>query len=167
MISPQTASTLVGSLLAQLCVQIDDFPVDIQHEYQKVNPGGQLKTSSPGAQVVVEAILSLSQQYCITLFIDAVDEIDNKEELLDAIETLTLRSTSIKFLVSSRSTMEMLSEFSGKTVHIDLGNKIQEIDQDISLYINGRLRSDGRLAWPNQEIENVISKALQEESMGM
>lgn len=131
------------------------------------NPGEQAKTASPRIQSMLEALLEFSTRYQIFLFIDAVDEIDEREELLDALEALSSRSANIRLFITSRSEVQVLARLPEETVQIDLGKKVREMDQDIYLYINGRLQSDRGLAWPNPEISKTILQTLQSQSSGM
>jgi hypothetical protein len=69
--------------------------------------------------------------------------------------------------VTSRTVVQIEERLRCRTVQIDLGVKVKEIDRDISLYINGRLQSDRRLAWPSREIGSDVSQTLQAKSGGM
>lgn len=109
----------------------------------------------------------MCNRYDVFLFIDAIDELDDREELLDALNSLLTCSEGVKVFVTSRSEVQLSERLPCRTVQIGLEAKVTEMDRDISLYINGRLRSDRRLAWPNSGIGDDISQTLQSKSVGM
>lgn len=163
----QTANSILGSLLAQLCVQIEEFPNGISEEYYDPNPAEATKTTSPKTQTIINALIDLCNRHDVFLFIDAVDELDDGEELLDALDPLLTCSKGVKVFVTSRTEVQISERLRCKTVQIDLVAKVAEMDRDISLYINGRVQSDRRLSWSNPGIGKDISQMLQSKSVGM
>ncbi|KAM7211112.1 hypothetical protein V8F06_013508 [Rhypophila decipiens] len=166
-INPQTADSLLGSLLAQLCVQMGGIPDRMLGEYNGANPGELAKTVSPKSGIIIKSLLNLASRYQIFLFVDALDELDDVEGFLDAIEALTTSSENVQVFLTSRSDVRVLKTLSASSIQIGLGDRTEEIDRDIGLYIEGRLKSDRKLAWPESGIAKDISQILQSKSLGM
>jgi len=163
----QNANTILGTLLAQLCVQAKEFPSEMLDEYQSANPGEQVKTASPRASTIIGAVLQIAKQHRVTLFVDAVDEIEDGEDFLDALDTLTRGSRNITVFATSRTEVQLSSRLPNRTIRVDLGDRVSEMDQDISLYVSGKLESDRKLAWSNPRIKHEITSTLSAKSSGM
>lgn len=173
-INLRVVDTLLGSLLAQLCVQAGWFPAEIVDEYEYSIRGEQVKTVSSKSQIIIESLLELACEHQIFLFVDALDEAYKVvEELLHVFSELINSSKNIHLFLTSRSDVpvsESLATSPG-LVQVDLAVKVADMDRDIGVYIEGRLQSDRGRAWSNsgipEDISHEISQTLKSESHGM
>ncbi|SCO92262.1 uncharacterized protein FRV6_16390 [Fusarium oxysporum] len=98
---------------------------------------------------------------CVYIVIDAVDESNPRDELLEVIHTLVTdpKFPNIKILVSSREYIDIERVMEKISVSVPMSNKL--VEQDIRLHIRSTLRSNINFqCWPNDlliEVENAVS----------
>ena len=160
--SSQSASAVLGSLLAQLCTRLGAIPAKVLEAYDRRN-----QSSRPPLECLIQSLLEISHQRKLHLCVDALDETREAPELMDAFVRLLDGSYYIKILITGRSNVRVSPRLAKRAVHIDLSNRVAHVDHDIELYINKHLEEDSRLEWLAPNVRSHISKALISKSLGM
>ncbi|KAK0624597.1 hypothetical protein B0T17DRAFT_245852 [Bombardia bombarda] len=164
--SSQGATMLLGSLLNQVCTKLGAFPDALLEAYE--NQHQRYQTSRPTADVLVQSLVRISRRHRLFLFIDALDESGDVQELVDALVWLTSAPGSdVKIFVTSRNDVQVQTEILQSVLRIDLVDRIGEMDRDIHHYIRGRMESDFKLRWLSPEIRNHILNTMSSRSLGM
>nr|RBQ87558.1 hypothetical protein FVER53263_13571 [Fusarium verticillioides] len=115
--------------------------------------------STPELLDTLEQILQVFSR--VYIVIDAVDESDPREELLEVIQTLVTdqRLCNIQILVTSREYIDAERVMENISVSVPMANEL--VEQDIRLHVQSILRSNRKFrCWPNDllvEAENAIS----------
>ncbi|KAF4493504.1 Vegetative incompatibility HET-E-1 [Fusarium agapanthi] len=98
---------------------------------------------------------------CAYIVIDAIDESDPRDELLEIIHTLVTdqRFSNLQILVTSREYIDIERVMEKVSVPIPMANEL--VEQDIRLHVQSILRSNPKLrCWPDDlliEVEDAVS----------
>ncbi|KAF5251072.1 hypothetical protein FANTH_3834 [Fusarium anthophilum] len=98
---------------------------------------------------------------CAYIVIDAVDESDPRDELLEVIRTLVTepRFSNLQVLVTSREYIDIERAMEKVSVSVPMANEL--VEQDIRLHVQSVLRSNPKLrCWPEDlliEVEDAVS----------
>ncbi|RKK71217.1 hypothetical protein BFJ69_g11161 [Fusarium oxysporum] len=116
----------------------------------------------PSIPELLDALEQILQVFsCVYIVIDAVDESNPRDELLEVIHTLVTdpKLPNIKILVSSREYIDIERVMEKISVSVPMSNKL--VEQDIRLHVRSTLRSNIKFqCWPNDlliDVENAVS----------
>ncbi|RBQ98250.1 hypothetical protein FVER53590_13571 [Fusarium verticillioides] len=141
-------------VITQLSRQADVISTLTHDLYRR---GGE--PSTPELLDTLEQILQVFSR--VYIVIDAVDESDPREELLEVIQTLVTdqRLCNVQILVTSREYIDIERVMENISVSVPMANEL--VEQDIRLHVQSILRSNRKFrCWPNDllvEAENAIS----------
>lgn len=155
---------VVGSLVAQLCVQTGWFTDELQSAFDTINPAGQ--RSKPTLDILCEAIELLADRHDVVLLIDALDECDSRSHITKLISRLYASKSGPEILVTSRDELD-LRESLQLGGHVRLEEHLQQMDADIRLYTEARLESDTKLSKLPAAAKDMIKQSMGEKSSGM
>ncbi|KAF5564562.1 hypothetical protein FPHYL_4663 [Fusarium phyllophilum] len=148
------SAPFLRSVITQLSRQADVISTLTHDLYRR---GGE--PSTPELLDALEQILRvLSSVYIV---IDAVDESNPRDDLLDAIQTLVTdrRFTNLQILVTSREYIDIERAMEKVSVSVPMSNEL--VEQDIRLHVQSILRSNLKFrCWPDDlliEVEDAIS----------
>ena len=98
----------------------------------------------PSFSILRSTLQSLSRFQRITLLIDAIDECESRQDLLEFISDLEHSTRRISVLVTSRDEVDIKDALTSfKRVQIE--HHVKKVDEDIKSYIEHRLSFDARL----------------------
>jgi hypothetical protein len=163
---PQSQDPLhvIGSLVAQLCLQINAFPSSIEEQYNTDSQRtGALRR--PEFSLLEEACREISELHQIRFVIDALDECESRKEILDFLFFTAGKSTNLSIMVTSRDEKDIRCRFA-KLPRICLESESQSLAKDILLYIKIRLDTESELKWLNQQIRGEIEEQLSSSKNG-
>lgn len=160
----QTVTGLLGSILAQLLIQLQNkkigIPEEIQELYQRRGP----LLDSSSIEGLQKALPSVTRQFSkVILIIDALDECANRMDFLQKIKWFrTLEKVNL--LVTSREEFDIKLEFEGfPSLMISPNN----IAGDIELYIINEIERQPKLQRLKQAMKSKIIRSLVEQADGM
>jgi hypothetical protein len=157
------AKNVVGSLVAQLCAQLP-CPEDLLRAFKESKLPA--RTNHPSLAVLQNALESFSVSSRIVILLDALDECEERDDLLTFLQKLVSEKSNISILVTCREdavSNEALR--SGQRVRMESHRR--EVDQDIESYIDHRLATDAHLRKFPRAIKDEIRRSLMEKSAGM
>jgi hypothetical protein len=100
------------------------------------------------------------------LLIDAVDECDQRQDLLSSMAYLQSMSKSISVFLTSRHELD-IQDALVSFKHVRIEDWTREVDDDIKIYIDHRLQTDQSLLRLKHSIREEIRERLHERSSGM
>ncbi|KAF5556935.1 hypothetical protein FMEXI_989 [Fusarium mexicanum] len=116
----------------------------------------------PSIPELLDALEQILQVFsCAYIVIDAVDESDPRDELLEVIHTLVtdLRFSNLQLLVTSREYIDIERVMENVSIPVPMANEL--VEQDIRLHVQSILRSNPKLrCWPDDlliEVEDAVS----------
>ncbi|KAF5667413.1 hypothetical protein FDENT_12143 [Fusarium denticulatum] len=119
--------------------------------------------TEPSVSELLGALEQLLQLFSrVYIVIDAVDESDPRDELLEVIQTLVTdqRFCNVQILVTSREYIDIERVMENVSVSVPMANEL--VERDIRLHIRSILRSNPKFrCWPNDvliEVEDAVSK---------
>jgi len=160
----RTSSSLIRSLITQLCSKCETIPQFLLELYQSH------LNSSKGIDddVLVEAFRELLRTFKgVYIVLDALDESSECKDVLRFIENVQDWSLSqVHLLITSRQWTEIEESF-----EIIIPDRIclqdSKINQDIVIYIEEKLANDKVMAkWP-QDVRQQVRNKLVAEAQGM
>ncbi|KAK4156157.1 hypothetical protein C8A00DRAFT_41316 [Chaetomidium leptoderma] len=147
-------------ILLELCRRLGRVPLAVHELYRR---GGK-----PTSRTLLAALENLVQAFDrVFIFVDAVDESLDRENLLRVLEDLAghARFNNVRLLATSREYIDIEDTMKGVSTPISMRNPL--LDEDIALYIRSKLDTHPRLKrWPRPVREEVL-KALSTEANGM
>lgn len=153
---------IVGSLVFQLCSQLQrPFP-DIEHAYQH----SQLGHKRPSLALLGEVLRSISDYRRCILLVDAVDECVDRGALLSFMAGLNATSKNINLFLTSRDEPD-IGRALGFLKRISMEGCREEMNGDIGMYIDERLNTDQSLRWLKDSVKEEIRDCLTDKSGGM
>lgn len=155
---------ILGTLLSQLCTQLEFFPKDLLGAYRssvEYNQG-----LPPDSRMISEIIQKLSEKRQVYLFVDAIDESEECKPLAQQLLHLINSTSTVNLLIASRSDSRVLNIFN-EYRRISLEHHTQEINEDILRYITDNLNTDPDLGWLSSDLRRHVSDSLLSKSMGM
>lgn len=155
----QKLSSLLRSLIAQICFRADHVPENVQTSFET---GAALDTRS------LEAIFaSLAIGRHVKIVIDAIDESSDRSQILSFLEKAAQNSFDcVQWLVTSRREWDIevvLTEY--KPLLVTLGKDI--VEDDIRLHIEACLLRDRVLRTRPAWVKEHITETLLEKANGM
>lgn len=166
----QDPDLMIRSLICQFSRHCVKVPTSLESVYTSYKKQQQQPTRDALLDVLQEIILRYPQSYII---LDALDECENRMELLAIIEKITnwqRDNGKLHILVTSRKEREIqdsLESLLEKANIISLQNAL--VDDDIREYVRKKLLEDRNLRkWRNDiGVCNEIEVALMEGAQGM
>jgi hypothetical protein len=150
----------LGWLLGQLCRHRKDVPLDIQHLHHR--------NVTPKILDLIRAVKFMLDSFdLVYLVIDAIDECNNREELLSVLSIILTDDgfVKVRLLSTSRDYADIRNTMEPLSAQLSMSNSI--VSEDISVYIEEELRRDPKLSrWP-LALRTEIAKALVEGAKGM
>ncbi|KAM0081218.1 hypothetical protein ACKRZS_006626 [Fusarium odoratissimum] len=133
-----------------------------------VNREFALRGGEPSIPELLDALEQILHVFsCVYIVVDAVDESNPRDELLDVIQTLVSdrRLSNLQILVTSREYTDIERVMEKVSVSVPMSNKL--VEQDIRLHVQSILRSNTKFQyWPDDlliEVEDAVST----QAMGM
>jgi hypothetical protein len=147
-------------ILLELCRQLGRVPLAVHELYRR---GG-----NPTPRTLLATLEKVVQAFNrVFVFVDAVDESLQRENLLRVLRDLAAdaRFENVRLLATSREYIDIEDVMSDVSTPISMRNPL--LDDDITLYVESRLKSHARLRrWP-PEIQQEVVQALSTEANGM
>lgn len=154
---------VVGTLVKQYCSQIGSFPEELELAFTHSNSGAQKR--KPTLFTLVETLKMLAKQTRVALLIDALDECDERGDILSAISSLSA-ADNINILITSRAELDIEEGLQNFTL-LRIESKLQAVSEDIRAYISHRLEKDQKLRWLSPSLKSDITELLNSRSHGM
>jgi hypothetical protein len=160
----RTYRNAVASLLTQLCTVKRGLPKAAQDLYSR-NDDGKKQAKIDELEETVYAVLGCSPRTYIIL--DALDECEDREDLLSFIQRLLRRDPRNACLLAlSRREEDIENVLSGLAPH-EVCLQSTFVKPDIELHVQERLNNDPRMSkWPSV-LKDEASEALIEGANGM
>jgi hypothetical protein len=160
----QVAINVIGSLVAQLIAQSGKVPGILAAEFDNHEKSGQQRGLSK--EILIKAFELLTLEAQTFILIDALDECENLEILLQFLGINSTQGKSINILVTSRGRPDIADGLIGFTP-FQLQEKLREVDKDIRQFVGEYLQNDHNLQWLKPTFKNEIADSLQSRSAGM
>ena len=158
------AVNVAGSLVAQLCQQTEQFPIEIESAFDNRDSAGQ--RSRPNLDILDSCLKFFGREYKVVICVDALDECDQRARLAQFFCQSIDPHTMISVLVTSRNELDLQENFTSfSRVQLELHKS--QMEADIQLYTDSRLGSDRRLSQLNISVKSDIATSLQTKSSGM
>jgi hypothetical protein len=103
--------------------------------------------------------LFIAKEHQVLLLLDALDECENRTDLVIFLSELKAKSLRTRAIITSRDEKDIRSTF----VHMPrlcLESQAEEIFKDISYYVETRLNTESELRWLNAHIKAEIRQKL-------
>ena len=162
--SKQSYESLLRSLIVQLSIQLRSLPRKLEKFYKQKLDGYHELCDKDLLAVFREQVENVSL-YHIYIFIDALDECNSRDQLLEFIITVNDWNISkLHILVTSRKERDITKSIDPIIQHNSAGAcqclETSLVDPDIRLYILDQLHNDPSLnKWPDalrSEIEETL-----------
>ncbi|SLM36361.1 P-loop containing nucleoside triphosphate hydrolase [Lasallia pustulata] len=153
----QKVSSLLRSILGQLCTQMAAVPETVSALHKTYKLGSHIPQ-----QPLIDTLDSILPQIDKPhVFIDALDECEDTDQLLKAIKKL---HGNLQILVTSQKQSKLSDTLQGIATEISIQSEV--IDRDIGLHVQESLK-DGKLRqWKNHPIKDKIINTLQDGAGG-
>lgn len=154
----QAVSNLLRSILAQLCSKMAAIPKAVSALHETHKAGSRI----PQQTLIDTLAIVLTQINKPRIFIDALDECEEMDELLDLIKSLHTNSGgNLQMFVTSQKQQQIVDVLQGiASENINFQGDV--IDRDIGLHVRECLTKDGKLRrWRNHPIKDDIVTTLQ------
>ena len=115
---------------------------------------------------ITEILIEVVSQNRVTIFIDGLDECEERQDILAFFQQLAGEANFSNILVSSRDEAgirEMLSGF--PRIRVEAASA--SLDRDINYYINHRLEHDREFKWLKPFFKQTIRERLSAQAKGM
>ena len=160
-VQKQDPERMVRSLVVQLSTQADDIPSSLDRLYSSHDDGKR----PPALEELLKVLCAVIQQYGqVYIVLDALDECNQRPELVEMLETVAdWKIPNLHLVMTSRREKDIescLEAFVNPKNIVCLQRDV--VDKDIQQYVRQRLSDDKNLAkWRNdtalqQEIENTL-----------
>ncbi|KAI1780680.1 hypothetical protein F4818DRAFT_396473 [Hypoxylon cercidicola] len=160
----QNLTSLLGSIIRQILQKGGTIPSLIEDAFSSSTATGHYR--APQVPFLLEALELVSREGRIVVLIDALDEIEDRQESLDFFRLVHDMMGNISFLVTSREEQEIRQNLVGFR-NIRIEDQVTEVDEDIAKYTDFRLQTDPSLQWIKADVKSDISKSMQTEASGM
>ena len=167
---PQKRRTdlMLQSILVQLVQKCAEIPVAVAALFSSFENGRRKPPLSACVDVLRRMIVEIPR---IFLVLDALDECDNRKELLEVISSISdWKANNLHVLLTSRKERDIQDTVvqivnSENMVHL----QSDQVDPDIRVYIAERLSKDKSLEkWQkNNELSDEIQSVLMKKAQGM
>ncbi|OTB04523.1 hypothetical protein M426DRAFT_11417 [Hypoxylon sp. CI-4A] len=160
----QDLANLLGTVVRRVILQKRFIPEVIEEAYNLSTAAGNWR--KPHASLLIEALQLLTCNSPLILLVDALDEIEDREEALDFFRRAADSMSNITFLVTSREEQSIRRSLTGFR-NIRIEDRVFEVDKDIGKYVDYRLRVDPNLQWLNVSVKEQISESMRTQATGM
>ncbi|KAI0406319.1 hypothetical protein F4802DRAFT_558775 [Xylaria palmicola] len=160
----QTLSDILGSIVRQVLLNDNNIPGMLESHFQVCTAAGNYR--KPNIELLKEALSLMTYKSRLLVIIDALDEIENRAEILGFFRHATSELENIGFLISSRESEDIglgLELFQ----HVRIEDQVSKIDEDITHYIDHKLQVDPNFQWLSDRVKEDISLSLQSQANGM
>ncbi|KAK1503037.1 hypothetical protein CTAM01_05026 [Colletotrichum tamarilloi] len=127
----QILTNVLGTMLAQLCAQLHDFPKDLSSAHKASME--QNFGYPPTVELLSGTIASIAATKRVYLFIDAVDEVSDCKAVAEHLASLIDLTTAIKIFATSRNDVQIQRAFSSAR-RISMEEHLSDTDEDIQRY---------------------------------
>ena len=160
----QTVDGMIRSLVFQLSLSADDAPAPLGELYLRHHRKKECPTL-PTIQEWTSVLLRiLDTRKSLFIVIDALDECEEDEQLIEAIADIVGRSTkSIRWLFTCQIPDAILRYTSFTVVRIETS----AVDSDIKTYLLATLKNDPILRSYNAKAKSMIEHAILSKAQGM
>lgn len=160
------ATQILGSIVAQLCSELDLIPECVRAAYVESKSAGH--HAGPQLTLLQDAVLEMLEAYKVYILIDGLDEIPRVEQVGDILHNIVSKNAHLnaKILVTGRRT-ESLEQSFIDDLQLRLTDHTKEIRDDIKSYINGRFGSDRDFQRLPPDVKEHILQRLNPESNSM
>lgn len=162
----QTAADFIRSTIVQLCSQKSSLPNEVQELYDLHKKQWQ----EPQLSTLVTTLLCLEAYFKrIYLILDALDESSEQKDVLGIINRLVASdkaSGKFSLCITSRREAVIIAGLQD-IITEEVGLQTAQIEADIRLHVQDRLRHDLRLKRYSDVIKKEIESALVDGSQGM
>ena len=158
----QNVVNILGTLLSQLCIRLEQFPEELLSSYRSSAGRGQIPPTIEMISKMLEIVATKRRVY---LCIDAIDEVGDSRSLAQSLVCLTQSTPTLNVMATSRNDVDIQWTFK-YAQRISLEEHIQEIDNDIERFVEHRLTSDSNFDWLLPHLQKVIMGSLLSKSRG-
>ena len=152
-------SACIRSLVMQLAAQVPEGLQTVKSLYLN-SENGQMQPREAAILPALDHMIQRTEHAYIIL--DTLDESDGHEELLDLIEGLAEKHKNRLHILATSRRERVLEERLKPIITAEIDITSAPVDEDIALFVDGRLQTDSRLSkWPipiRNEIKDVISQ---------
>lgn len=115
----------------------------------------------PDEKFLAQALFTLTKELNKKVYIvlDALDECNDRDQLLSFLHDLAATTTNVSVIATSRNTKDIRMAFQN-SLRLTLDDSSSGLVRDIKLYIDTRFQTDPNFAWLKQEIRNEILEKL-------
>lgn len=119
----------------------------------------------PEGKFLAEAVVTLAKELNKKIYIvlDALDECDDRSQLLPFLRDLASGSMNVSIIATSRDIRDIRNAFNTDS-KLFLDNSSDDMLRDIKLCIDTRLQTDPAFDWLKQEVKQEISEELLSDS---
>ncbi|RYP25105.1 hypothetical protein DL766_007134 [Monosporascus sp. MC13-8B] len=160
----QDVAVIMGNIVSQLIVQSGSIPALVEEAFQTSTVAGTYR--SPEIPFLVDVLELLTCQSRALVLIDGVDEVDERRDLLSFLQQSCRPQSNVRILVSSREEQD-LRESLVDVHNIRIEERISQVNDDISRYLNGRLQFDPSLQWLKPHIKDDIRVSVEQHACGI
>jgi hypothetical protein len=166
--SPETRDplNLAGSLLAQICFKLRSFPASLEAAFERCNVSGSPYGMRTSLSTITEILIEVVSQNRVTIFIDGLDECEERQDILAFFQQLAGEANFSNILVSSRDEADIREMLSGFP-RMRLEAASASLNRDINYYINHRLDHDREFKWLKPSFKQIIRERLSAQAKGM
>lgn len=159
----KNARNIIGSLVAQLCSQFQCPEELILAFKDSLSPGQRRR---PSWELLKQTLSWFSKDQKILILVDALDECEQREEVLNFLSKLREDSGKISMLVTSREEADIEGAFQSFS-RLRIEKRRPEVDRDIKSYIDQRLEVDAGLKGLPPSVKADIRLSLNGKCAGM
>ena len=164
----QTVEGMLRCLVFQLAMSVETLPKCLAELYARHHHQDKGFTTQPTVEEWISILTQLlDHNDPFYIVIDALDECQEEETLLDSLEDLitrTARSVRWFFTSQASNTVSSLLKFPDvKCVHIET----LAVDKDISTYLEATLENDIKLRSYSAKAKVMIKSEIEDKARGM
>ncbi|KAK0378058.1 hypothetical protein CLIM01_04604 [Colletotrichum limetticola] len=127
----QILTNVLGTMIAQLCAQLHDFPKDLSSAHKASME--QNFGYPPTVELLSGTIASIAATKRVYLFIDAIDEVSDCKAVAEHLVSLIDLTTAIKIFATSRNDVQIQRAFSSAR-RISMEEHLSDTDEDIQRF---------------------------------
>ena len=152
------------SILFQFASQQHDRLHVLEQLYQKCGNGQQQPAEDVIRSLLRDAIAGTENKYIV---LDALDECTDREDLLTFLHDLiNSKQQGLRVMATSRRERDIEERLSS-IAHYNINIQSALVDEDIRIYVRGRLATDAKLKkWP-PSVQEEITTAMMDKANGM
>jgi ankyrin repeat domain-containing protein 50 len=165
----RTVVDMLRAIIAQLCTRKKEVPIELHQLYQQCSYRSRLPTRTDLVEILLFSSL-LTNSHRTFVVLDALDECEvgtYRDDLLETIEEMITESSKyLNVLVTSRKERDIMDKL-GPLIDDSISLEEDDVDPDIVLHIQERLRKDAKLRQWDDLIKKKIQGDLTEKAHGM